>query len=75
MTECMCIRAETQPNCTGVAETPDFCMGIAKMPHVCTGVAETPPDYNTVAGTPTLVQKKRNGLITTSVKKTLEVVD
>ena len=44
------------------------------MPSICTGVAETPPDRNTVAGTPPLPQKKRNGLVTTLVKDTLEVV-
>ena len=68
------VRADPQPNCTGVAETPDICMVVADMPSVCTGVAENPPNHNIMAGNPAAVQIKRNGLMTTSGIETLEVV-
>ena len=52
------VRADPQPNCTGVAETLDICMGVSQMLYACTVVAETPPDHNRMAGIPPLVKKK-----------------
>ena len=73
MTAFVSVRAETLPNCTGVAETSYFCMGVVAMPSVCAGVAETPPDHNRVARTPQLSQKKRSSLMTLLRKEALEV--
>ena len=68
------VRAETQPDCTGVAETLDVCMVVAEMPSICTGVTEMSLYCNIVTGTAPLVQKKINGLLTTSEKETFELV-
>ena len=70
MMTCVRVRAETQPDCTGVAETPYFCMGVAEMPSVCTGVVERPPDRNIVGGNLSYVQKKHSVLMITSGKDT-----
>ena len=69
MTEIVCLRAETPPDCAGVAETPAFCMLVEEMPYVCTELADTPPDFSRVAGNPTLAQKERIGLMTTLEKR------
>ena len=55
MTSFVCIRAENQPDCAGVAETPDVCTGVTEILSVFTGVIETPPDCDIVAGTLPLV--------------------
>ena len=34
MTEFVCVRTETQPNCTGVEETPAVCVGVVNMTSV-----------------------------------------
>ena len=68
MTPFVLVRAETQSVCTGVADTPDVLMGVSDMPSVCTVLAEMPPDHNRMTGTPLLVQEKRSGLMTSSVK-------
>ena len=64
MTEFLCVRAETQPDCTGLAETSSICMG----------VAETPPNHRLLGVILSWVQKKRNGLTTISERETVEVV-
>ena len=67
------VRAETPPNCTGVAETPTVYMVVADMPSVCTGVVYTPPDHNRLGGTLPLSQNKRSGLMTTPEKIALRL--
>ena len=59
MTAFVRVRAETQPDCTGVAEMPSVCMGVAEMPSLCTRVAVTPPNRNRTEGNSPSVQKKK----------------
>ena len=56
-----------------MVETPAVCMGVAEIKYVFTGVAETLRDKNRITGTPPSLQKKLNGLTTTSLEETLEV--
>ena len=47
----MCVRAETLPDCTGVAGTLAVCMGVEQMQSNCTGAAETLPNRDIILGT------------------------